>query len=168
MILAAIVAADTNDVIGRDGDIPWHLPDDLRRFKRLTSGHVVVMGRLTHESIVNRLGRPLPNRVSVVVSTTVRQSEGVILTATVPEALSAAASAAAELATGQEIFVIGGASIYQQTLDVVDKVHLTRVHHEFGGDTVMPQGWLDQFTETSRETRTDDSGLRYSYLDYLR
>ena len=68
MIASAVVAAADNDIIGRDGDLPWHLPADLRRFRRLTTGHVVVMGRLTHESIVDRLGHPLADRTSIVVS----------------------------------------------------------------------------------------------------
>ncbi|SEG89627.1 dihydrofolate reductase [Thermomonospora echinospora] len=164
MIVSLIVAAAANEVIGRDGDIPWHLPGDLRRFRRLTSGHAVVMGRLTHESILSRLGRPLPGRTSVVVSRTLREAPGVLVAPSVPEALRIAR----EQETGGQIFVIGGASVYREALDAVDRVHLTRVHQDFTGDTAMPGNWLDGFTEVSREGPLEESGLTYSYVDYVR
>lgn len=162
MSLSLIVAAAANDVIGKDGALPWHLPDDLRRFRRLTTGTVVVMGRLTHESILARLGRPLPDRTSVVITTRpLAEHPDVHAASSVPEALTVARSLARAAAT--EVFVCGGASVYRQTLPEVTRVHLTRVHREVPGDTSMPEGWLDGFTEESRQDFPD-----YSFIDYAR
>jgi dihydrofolate reductase len=151
MRTSLIVAAAEDDVIGRDGDLPWHLPEDLRRFKALTAGHVVVVGRTTHESIVNRLGRPLPGRISVVVSRRSRAGDGtVIFQPTVAAALSVA-RAIEEFAGRDEIFVIGGAQVYAEALSEVDRVQLTRVHERVAGDTRMPADWLKGFAPTGRQ-----------------
>ena len=170
MTVALIVAASVNDVIGRDGTLPWHLPDDLRRFKRLTTGHPIVLGRLTHESIVTRLGRPLPGRTSVVISSQPRPAgtDGVVWAASVDEALIAARKIAAHDG-GELVFVGGGTSVYQQALPQADRIHLTRLHRDVDGDTRMPPGWLDGFTLARREDRdtaAPDGG--YSWLDYER
>ena len=170
MTIALIVAASANDVIGRDGALPWHLPDDLRRFRKLTSGHPIVLGRLTHESIVARLGRPLPGRTSVVVSSRPRPpaGDGVIWVTSVGEALRAAGEAAAS-AGGDLVFVGGGTSVYQQALPQADRIYLTRLHRDVPGDTVMPPGWLDGFSLVAREDQdlaAADGG--YSWLDYER
>ena len=171
MTVALIVAASVNDVIGRDGTLPWHLPDDLRRFKRLTTGHPIVLGRLTHESIVARLGRPLPGRTSVVISSQPRPAGtgGVVWAASVGEALLAARQIAAGGLGGDLVFVGGGTSVYQQALPQADRIHLTRLHRDVDGDTRMPPGWLDGFTLARREDRdtaAPDGG--YSWLDYER
>ncbi|WP_327667135.1 dihydrofolate reductase [Streptomyces sp. NBC_00485] len=145
-----IVAASENDVIGQDGDLPWHIPGDLRYFKEVTRGHAVVLGRLTHESIVARLGRPLPGRTSVVVSATPRPaSADVHWQSSVTSALARAEEL--EQASGDdEVFVIGGASVYQQALPSIDRIYLTRVHAQVEGDSRMPSGWLEGFAPTSR------------------
>lgn len=164
MTLNLIVAAAANDVIGRDDTLPWHLPEDLRHFKRLTTGNVVVMGRKTHDSIVARLGRPLPGRSTVVITrnpSDVAPHPDVTVVRSVPEALEAAGELAAT--SGAEVFVCGGASIYAQALPDVDRVHLTRVHREAEGDTAMPAGWLTGFTERSRQDHPD-----YSFIEYTR
>jgi dihydrofolate reductase len=148
-----IVAATDDDVIGRDNDLPWHLPDDLRRFKALTSGHVVVVGRKTHESIVNRLGKPLPGRISVVVSREKRPgADTVIFENSVSAALSVARGIEA-FAGRDEVFVIGGAQVYTEALPEVDRVYLTRVHLSVDGDAAMPAGWLKDFSLVSQEQR---------------
>ena len=179
-----IVAAAENEVIGAAGALPWHLPEDLRRFRRLTTGHAVVLGRVTHESIVARLGRALPGRTSVVVSSRGAAPTGtggadgpgggggddgtaeVAWARSLEEAMAAAR--AAELLTaaagGGEVFVLGGASVYEQALAEVDRVYLTRVHREVAGDTSMPAGWLDGFTLVGREQRPGG----FSFLDYER
>jgi dihydrofolate reductase len=190
MMTSLIVAASRNEVIGAGGTLPWYLPDDLRRFRRLTRGHAVLVGRLTHEDIVSRLGRPLPGRTSVVLSSAGPKAgagaaeaaglgTGLVWVTSLAAGLSAARAAedaarAAEAAAGDgalagEIFVIGGTSVYRQALPHVDRIYLTRVHREVAGDTVMPGSWLDGFRLTSQEDRPaqgDESA--YSFLDYVR
>jgi dihydrofolate reductase len=175
VITSLIVAAARNDVIGAGGALPWYLPEDLRRFKRLTVGHPVVVGRVTHESILTRLGCPLPQRTSIVVSSrpTDRAAAGVVWATSLDAALDTARGAAvpavapATADPADEVFVIGGASVYEQVLPQVDRVYLTRLHRDVDGDTVMPSGWLDGFTLTAREDRPGPDG-GYSFLDYRR
>lgn len=145
MKTSMIVAADPNDVIGKDGGLPWHLREDLRRFRTLTTGHAVVAGRATHDSIVDRLGRPLPGRVTLVASRTrAGAAEDVIYLPTVEDTLVAARTIEA-FAGGDEVFIIGGAEIYRATLTEVDGVYLTRLAEPVEGDTVLPPGWLKGF-----------------------
>jgi dihydrofolate reductase len=179
-----IVAAAENEVIGAAGVLPWHLPEDLRRFRQLTTGHAVVLGRVTHESIVARLGRALPGRTSVVVSSRGMPGrdgaamagrgagDGEVAWAGSMAAAMAAARAAearggGRAASGGEVFVLGGASVYEQALPEVDRVYLTRVHREATGDTSMPDGWLDGFVLVGRDHRPDADG-GFSWLEYER
>ncbi|MFD2688805.1 dihydrofolate reductase [Streptomyces phyllanthi] len=164
-----IVAASENDVIGREGDLPWHIPGDLRHFKRLTQGHVVVLGRLTHESIVARLGGPLPGRTSVVVSrSTPSASSDVHWRPSVPSALSLAVELE-ESAGKSEVFVIGGASIYTQALPTIDRIYLTRVHAHVEGDSRMPPEWLKGFALTSElDGPAGHSAFAHSFLQFER
>lgn len=124
-----MVAADRNGVIGVDGQLPWHLPDDLRHFRSVTDGGVVIMGRLTYDSI----GRPLPNRTNIVLSRTQRNIEGVQVAASLAEAMELAAATGANA-----VFVIGGGQLYREAMGVADVVHLTRVDAEVHGDTTFP------------------------------
>ena len=170
MIVSLIVAASANEVIGDHGDLPWHLPDDLRRFRALTTGHVVVTGRVTQDSMVARLGRPLPGRTTVVIShaAPAGQDGDVRYQPSVPAAL-AAARGLTEQAGLAEFFVIGGASVYEQALPAVDRVYLTRVHREVPGDTVMPPGWLAGFELVSTKDKAADGDRPgYSWLEYRR
>jgi dihydrofolate reductase len=188
VITSLIVAASSNEVIGAAAGLPWYLPDDLRRFKRLTNGHAVLVGRLTHESIVARLGRPLPGRQSIVLSSrppdeiaagtlwvtslesgiaAARAAESEARSAE-PEARAAEGTAAAD-GGGPEIFVIGGTTVYQQTLPQVDRIYLTRVHREVAGDTSMPANWLQGFRLVRQEDRpAQGAEAAYSWLDYMR
>ena len=148
-----IVAADEKDTIGQDGRLPWHLTEDLQRFRRLTTGHVVVAGRKTHDSIVERLGCPLPGRITVVASRTGRgAANGVIFMPTVDDAL-AAARTIEEFTGGDEVFIIGGAEIYRATLNQVNRIQLTRVVGEVDGDTRLDDGWLDGFRLVEADPR---------------
>lgn len=133
--LVQIVAMAENGVIGRDGTLPWHLPSDLRRFRDLTMGAPMVMGRHTYESI----GRPLPGRISVVVSTdpAFAPPPQVRVGHTLPAALLLADDAAAELGA-QDITVIGGRRIFAETEPLTSLVHLTRVHAAPEGDVRLP------------------------------
>jgi dihydrofolate reductase len=144
--LRLVVAADKADTIGNDGRLPWHLPEDLKRFRALTMGHVVVAGRVTQDSIVARLGRPLPGRTTVVVTrrpAPAQATESVHYAHSVDEALALALT----LETAGQVFVIGGAQIYREALPRISTVYLTRVHDTVPGDCAMPAGWLDPFGE---------------------
>ena len=170
MTISLVVAAAENEVIGRDGTLPWYLPADLRRFRALTTGRVVVMGRLTHESIIARLGHPLDGRTSVVISSTLRDplDERLVVAGSVESALAMAASIGARAGSG-ELFVAGGESVYRQVLPSADRIYLTRVHAEVAGDRRMPDGWLAGFELVSRQDATDPgSGTGYSFLGYQR
>jgi len=131
--LELIVAMDPDQVIGRDNQLPWHLPDDLRHFKRVTDGHTVLMGRRTHESI----GRPLPNRRNLVLSRRPGWNpEGIEVFPDLDSALAAAGP--------DRIFIIGGADLFRLTLPRAAVLHLTRVHERFIGDVFFPPlgaGW---------------------------
>ena len=123
-----IVALTENFVIGSDGDMPWHLPADLAHFKKLTTGNTIVMGRRTWESI----GRPLSGRLNIVLT---RQKEYVADGATVIHSLNELGT----IETVGTVFIIGGGELYKSTLDVVDKLHVTRIHTTIEGDTFFPQ-----------------------------
>ena len=159
MKVSLIVAADERDTIGRDGVLPWHFPEDMKRFRRLTTGHVVIAGRLTQDSIVERLGHPLPDRTTIVVTrrTDVTDTEAVRYVHDVESALALAR----ELETAGEVFVIGGAQIYTLALPAVERVHLTRVHGEFEGDRAMPAGWLDGFAPVEEEPQEKFTFVTY-------
>jgi len=125
--LAIVVAVADNGVIGREGDLPWRLPDDLKHFKQLTSGHAIVMGRETYESI----GRPLPNRLNIVLS---RSTDFAASGVTVVNDLDRAIEAAGD----QPLFVIGGRAVYQAALPLADVLHVTHVRASVEGDVTFP------------------------------
>jgi dihydrofolate reductase len=158
--ISLIVAMAANRVIGRDNALPWRLPEDLRRFKRLTMGHALVMGRKTWESI----GRPLPGREIVVVT----RQEGY----GVPPGVSVARSVeeALETAPGDEVFIAGGEEIFRQTIDRADRLVLTLIHKDFPGDTFFPEVDLGRFRLVLREDRepTEEVPFAYSFLTYDR
>ncbi len=139
-LLSHVVACSENGVIGRDGGMPWHLPDELKRFKSITMGKVLVMGRKTFESI----GRPLPGRYSIVLS---RSKEMLPRIVTPASTLDSALRHAREMAPkwGNEICIIGGGEIYRQTLHIIQKIYLTRIHLDLAGDTTYPLEALDAF-----------------------
>jgi dihydrofolate reductase len=146
-----VAAVARNGVIGVDGGLPWRLPDDLRRFKALTLGHVLVMGRRTYESI----GRPLPGRTTVVVTRNADWDPGshdVLVARGVRDALAAAA------AIDDEVFVVGGAQVYAGALPLTDRLELTLVDDEPEGDTVFPPVDWAEWLEVGRE---DDDGVAY-------
>lgn len=145
-IVSLIVAADERGGIGRDGGLPWHLPDDLKRFKALTMGKPMVMGRRTWESI----GRPLPGRRSLVVS---RQRNVEIPGAEVVNSFEDALLAAGDV---PEVCVIGGAELYRAALPRADLVHLTRVHGTVEADTFLPPLDPAEWEQVSCEQRPPD------------
>lgn len=149
-MISIIVAVARNGVIGDKNALLWHISEDLRNFKRVTTGHPVVMGRNTFLS----LGRPLPGRTNVVVSRTVDQIEGCRVVHSPEEAL-------AMFPAGEEVFVIGGAQIYARALDVADRLYLTRVEHDYEGDTSFPEWDRTQWRLVSSERF--ERGEKYPY-----
>jgi dihydrofolate reductase len=154
--VSIVVAADEDGGIGLAGGLPWHLPGDLRQFKRLTFGKPVIMGRRTHESI----GRPLPGRHNIVVS---RQPGLALEGCTVVESLQAALAAAGAV---PEACVIGGAQLYRDALPIADLVHLTRVHARVAADTFLPEIDPAEWREVAREDHPADErhAIPYSFL----
>jgi dihydrofolate reductase len=152
-LVSAIVATDERGGIGKDGRLPWHLPNDLKRFKALTMGKPIVMGRRTFDSI----GRALPGRQNVVVS---RRPDLVIDGCTVVASFDAALEAAAEAA---EVCVIGGAEIYRLALPVTGLVHVTKVHAVVDADTFFPVLDAAEWEEIAREDHPADERHAYGY-----
>lgn len=162
MKISLIVAAATNNVIGRDGALPWHLSDDLKRFKKLTIGKPIIMGRLTHESI----GKPLPDRRNIVISgQDGLQIEGCEVAAT-PEA-------ALELVAGaEEVMVIGGGKIYEQMMSNADRIYMTCIDDAVDGDTffpdIKPEEWQVIYQEDFPADGTRAFGYSYITLDRVK
>lgn len=156
------MACDEKNVIGKNNQLIWHLPADLKHFKNLTTGHSIIMGRKTFDSI----GKALPNRNNFVIS---RQNhihaEEIILCNSLDEAILKAKS----LSRG-DIFIIGGADIYQQAIDIADQVILTRLHDYFDGDAFFPelasQDW--EIIQTERGITDERNPYQYSFLTYQR
>lgn len=151
MILSVIVAASRNNVIGRDNDLPWRLSSDLKRFKSLTMGHHMIMGRKTYESI-NRL---LPGRTTVIL--TKRQGysvDGALIANSLDQAIKLAEP-------DSECFVIGGAEIYRLALPLADRIYLTRVETEIDGDTELPDIDWDAYELKSEENVPVDDRNEY-------
>ena len=134
-----IVALGENNVIGKDNDIPWQIPADLAHFKALTTGHTIIMGRKTFESI----GRILPNRETIIVSSTLSAVEGAHVVPSLHDAL--------QLAVDDEIFIIGGAQLYAEALPLAEQLDITRVHLAPAGDTYFPSVDWGQYEEVWRK-----------------
>lgn len=161
--LAMIVAASTNDVIGVDGDLPWHISADLKRFKKLTMGHHLIMGRKTFESI----GRCLPGRTTVIVT---RQPDFEFAGAKIAHTIQAAIELTASDASP---FIIGGAEIYALALPHVSHIYLTRVHQNIQGDTYLPTIDWKQWEMVKTQTKGSPSpeatvGPDFTFEDYRR
>ncbi|HXF44908.1 MAG TPA: dihydrofolate reductase [Burkholderiaceae bacterium] len=158
--ITVIAAVARNGVIGRDGKIPWHIPGDLPRFKRITMGHPVIMGRRTWES----LGRPLPGRRNLVISRTPGYAAaGAEVFGSLPQALAACAGA-------PEVFVIGGTEVYREALLLAHRLLLTEIDAEFEGDAHFPPFDRAEWRETAREAHPAgrDCPFAYAYVTYDR
>jgi len=151
--ISIIAAVARNGVIGRGNRLPWHLPEDLKRFRALTMGHHVIMGRKTWESI----GRVLPGRTMVVVSRNPGYGvAGCLIAHSLEEALGLCGD-------DREVFIIGGAEIYRQALPMAGRIYLTRIEQEVAGDTYFPAFDMVEWSETSRESVTG-AGLPASFV----
>jgi dihydrofolate reductase len=150
---------DENMVIGRNNSLPWHLPEDLKYFKRTTMGNSIIMGRKTYESI----GKPLAGRTNIIVT---RNRDYEVENARVVSSLIEAVELAENIAFidgSLEAFVIGGAELYEEALTMVNRMHLTMVHAEVEGDTWFPDFEVSQWNEVSREYFEADEANPYDY-----
>ena len=156
MNLTIIAAMSENRVIGRDNDLAWHLPDDLKRFKELTKGHHVIMGRKTYESV----GRPLPNRTNIVVTAQRDyKAPGCIIVNTLKEAIQKAEN-------DSQPYVIGGGKIYEQALALSDTLELTHIHAQVEGDTYFPEVDTTKWQIVAKESHPADEKHEFAF-DFL-
>ena len=156
--LSSIVAIANNRVIGVDNTLPWHLPEDLKRFRALTMGHHIIMGRKTYDS----LGRLLPGRTTVIVT---RNPNYKVEGALVANSLEAAIA----LCKGDdEAFLIGGAELYQDGLKLSNRLYITQIDLSVTGDAYFPEYSLNEWQEISREAHVSEQGLSFSYVTYER
>lgn len=155
-MIALIVAVAENRVIGRDGTMPWRIPGELKRFRELTTSNAVIMGRRTYEAIGCQ---PLPGRLNIIVSRTQRyEGEDCLTAGSLEEAIS--------LAGERDVFIGGGAGLYEEALAIVDKMYITEVHCEVEGDT-----WFPEFDASLFEKEVDeehDGEIPYTYVTYTR
>jgi len=155
--IALIAAVAKNQVIGKNGTLPWHCPEDLRHFRRLTSGHTIIMGRKTFTSI----GKPLPKRENIVVSSQMPPQSGLLIAHSLEEALDRAQS--------DPLFVIGGAMLFQQALPLADYLYLTQIEQDFAGDTHFPElDMNDWLVENNHQVWDGVSGFRLRFLTLSR
>lgn len=158
--LAIIAAVARNGVIGVDGGLPWRLPADLKRFRALTEGHAVIMGRRTWQS----LGRPLPKRQNLVVSRRgAFVADGALVVPSLAEAL-------AHVAMPGPVFCIGGSELYREALNIADTMYLTEINRDFEGDARFPAIVLQEWQEAEREAGPADpsADFTYSFVTYRR
>ena len=158
--LTIIAAVSTNNVIGFNNKLIWNIPNDLKRFKELTLGHSVIMGRKTFESLPN----PLPKRRNIIITKNKDYSrDGIEVTSNIEDAIDLCKS-------DSQPFIIGGGEIYSQTIEIVDKIELTRVYKDYQGDAFFPDIPLDKFELTNELVNylDDDSSTKYSFLTYIR
>lgn len=161
MNVCLVAAVARGGVIGRDGVIPWRLPEDLARFRELTTGHPVVMGRRTWESLPDRF-RPLPGRGNIIVTRNPEWSaQGADRVGSIEDAFEL-------LESEPVVFVIGGGEIYTAALPHADKLHLTEIDADIDGDTTFPKWERDDFEEVSREPQVAEDGTRFAFVTYKR
>ena len=161
-MLSIIVAVAENNVIGKDNQLIWHLPEDLKRFKQLTTGHTIIMGRKTFESI----GRVLPNRKHIVLCKSNRleiQDENV-------QVISDIKLLDKYIQSEEENFVIGGASIYKLLMPYVNKMYITKIHQNFEGDVYFPKVNEEEWRITLKEKglKDENNPYDYEYINYER
>ena len=153
--ITIIAAIANNNALGKDNDLIWHLPADLKRFKKVTSGHHIIMGRNTFESI----GKPLPNRTTIIITRSKDyKAEGCLVVHSIQDAIKAAKD-------DEHIFIIGGAQIYKQAIEsnLADQLDITEVHHSFDADVYFPEINLNIWEETSREYFSADNKNKHNY-----
>lgn len=155
MILSAIAAVSQNNVIGLKNDLPWHLSADMKFFKRITFGHAVILGRKSYEAF----GRAYPGRPNFVVT---RQKDYTLADATVVHSIEEAIERAKEIEK-EEIFILGGAKIFEQSLPVIDRIYITRIYEDFEGDTFFPEVDFNEWKLVKDEQHEPDEKNKYKY-----
>lgn len=151
-MLSILVAMDSQHLIGKDNKLPWHLPNDLKYFKQVTMGHTIVMGRKTFESI----GKPLPGRKNIVITRNKNyHPDGCRVIHSITKIK--------EMNDKEEIFIIGGAEIFKETLPIADRLYITEIHETFEGDTFFPEFNLSDWKLISKEKGIKDEKNRYDY-----
>lgn len=158
--ISIIVARSKNNIIGKNNGLPWRLPEDLKWFKKMTTGNVVIMGKNTYDSI----GKPLPNRMNIVVSRTMPSTEGIF----VVRSLEEASMVATYLAPEKNIFVIGGRMLYETAMPLVDKLIITEINESFEGDVSFVDFDKSSFTENELGSGVSNTGLEYRFVEYTR
>lgn len=159
-MITLIAATSENNALGKDNQLVWHLPDDFKRFKQLTSGHHIIMGRKTFESFP----KPLPNRTHIIITRQKNYAvEGCFIANSIKNAIAMAPK-------DEEVFIIGGAEIYKQSIDFADKIELTRVHSTFDADAYFPEINLNNWTLVFEEHHYKDEKHQFdfTFLTYLK
>lgn len=162
MVLSIIVAVSSNNVIGNKNQLIWHITEDLKHFKKTTLGAPVIMGRKTYESI----GKALPGRKNIVITKKYNyKAEGCVLACSLEDAIRLAKESNPE-----EVFIIGGSSIYQQAMDLADKLYVTKIEKEYEGDSFFPEIDLNRWDEIKKETLERGVNFEYpfSFINYQR
>ncbi|HEY4487206.1 MAG TPA: dihydrofolate reductase [Candidatus Paceibacterota bacterium] len=167
-MIAAVVAIGKNRELGKNGKLLWHIPDDLKRFKELTKGHPIIMGRKTFESIVGYVGGPLPDRTNIVVTRDPSRLNldgygNVVVAPSLEEAIETAKNQPGS----EEIHIGGGAQLYEQALPMIDKLYLTLIDAEAGADSFFPP-YEHLFTKKVFEEQHEWRGLKYWFVDLIR
>jgi len=161
--ISIVVAIDKNRAIGHGNELLWHIPDDLKRFKALTLGHPIIMGRKTFESIIAYLKKPLPGRTNIVVTRDPNYAyEGVLVCHSLEEAL-----AKAKELDQEEVHIGGGAQMYEQALPYVDRLYLTIIDAEKPADTFFPP-YEKEFTKKTFEEDREHEGIKYKWVNLER
>ena len=159
MIISHLVALSNNFVIGVNNDLPWKLKKDLQHFSAYTQNKAIVMGRKTFESI----GRPLPNRKNIVISSSLESQEGLEVVPSLNQAIEVASQWNKDNSAGEEIVLIGGGYVFEESKNIVNKLVLTRVECEINGDVFYPQIDLSDWKEISQESFKRDSENEYDF-----
>jgi dihydrofolate reductase len=165
-MFSLIVAKSKNNVIGKDGEMPWYLPDDLKNFSRLTRGHKVIMGRKTYESILKRLNKPLPDRENIILTSQKNFSApDCVVCHSISEVLDIVSSA-----ENEEIFIIGGEKVYRDFLPLTEKIYLTEIEAEIEGDSFFPEINNEQWKILTKTVHDKDSkhDLSFAFINLSR
>ena len=160
-MISLIAAIAKNNVLGKDNQLLWNLPEDMRHFRETTRGKPVIMGRKTWESLPDAF-RPLPGRHNIVVSLNPGyQTPGATLASSLEDAMEKAGNVS-------EVFVIGGAELFNQALEIASRLYLTEIEDSFDGDVFFPEVLSKDWLEISRKTQSGNSGLTFSFVEYQR